>query len=389
MKFILKKLNLNRDLNFLYLSFFLFACSFGINNVIFPTNFKIHGAGPAWIGSATAFETLAGIITAFFLSKIIARFHLLKTLLFSTIFYSLTTILLFFYVSFWLWIMMFLVIGSCYFIYTITRISWLNILLKNNHRGVGIGLFSMIISFGNASGPVIVKLLGANNIYSFIASAILTIGSFCCLLPLKKLPPKIANPTRISLGHFYKKNPQCFLARFFMDFQAYTLKGFTVIYGVSLGYSYENAGLLITAYYASGFFDLVVGFLLKKNKPDNLINIGFAGCLLLFISLIFFHHNYWFVVLIYFILGAFIACIFVAVYKMMNEDYSKDLLISAGATFQLIGTLGAISGSIFGGLMGEFFGIKYFPVIIAVPCIIYLGNILFYEKKYSFKKKNY
>jgi predicted MFS family arabinose efflux permease len=86
--------------------------------------------------------------------------------------------------------------------------------------------------------------------------------------------------------------------------------------------------LLITAYYASGFFDLVVGFLLKKNKPNNLINIGFAGCLLLFISLIFFHHNYWFVVLIYFILGAFIACIFVAVYKMMNEDYSKDLLIS-------------------------------------------------------------
>jgi MFS family permease len=92
-------------------------------------------------------------------------------------------------------------------------------------------------------------------------------------------------------------------------------------------------------------------------------------------------------VLIYFTLGAFIACIFVAVYKMMNEDYSKDLLISAGATFQLIGTLGAISGSIFGGLMGEFFGIKYFPVIIAVPCIIYLGNILFYEKKYVFKKR--
>ena len=150
----------------------MFACAFGINNVIFPTSFKIHGAGPGWIGSAVAFETLSGIITAFFLSKIIARFHLLKTLLFSTIFYSITTILLFFYVSFWLWIMMFLVIGSCYFIYTITRISWLNILLKNHHRGVGIGLFSMIISFGNASGPVIVKLLGANNIYSFIASAI-------------------------------------------------------------------------------------------------------------------------------------------------------------------------------------------------------------------------
>ena len=156
---------------------------------------------------------------------------------------------------------------------------------------------------------------------------------------------------------------------------------FSVIYGVGLGYSFESSGLFITAYYASGFVDLLVGILLKKIKPQKLINIGFIGCLNCFLMLLVYHNHYWFIIFIYFMFGSFTACIFVAVYKMMNEDYSKDMLISAGSTFQLIGTSGAICGSIVGGLVGEFIGIQCFPIVAIIACVIYLSYFIFYEKK--------
>ena len=381
MNSIFENLNFKKELKFLYLSFFLFACAFGINLVIFPTNLKLHGAGPALVGIASACETFWAIIASFFLAKIIAKFRLMHSLKFSAIFYALATILLYFYVNFWIWLLLISVIGSCWFIFAISRLSWLNILLENQNRGIGIGIFSMIISLGVGIGPLIVKVLGANSIFSFLASALLTLSSFWFLLPLKKLPKPQINPNSISLKTFFKNNPQCFLARFFLDFQSYSLMSFSVIYGVGLGYSFESSGLFITAYYASGFVDLIVGILLKNTKPQKLINIGFVGCLISFLMLLVYHDNYWFIVFIYFMFGSFTACIFVAVYKMMNEDYGKDILISAGSTFQLIGTSGAICGSIVGGLLGEFIGIQCFPIVAIIACVIYLSYFIFYEKK--------
>jgi MFS family permease len=140
------------------------------------------------VGIACAFETLFAIITSFFLAKIIAKFRLMNSLKFAAIFYAIATILLYFYFNFWLWLLLISVTGSCWFIYAISRLSWLNILLNNNNRGVGIGIFSMIISLGVGIGPLIVKTLGANSFFSFLASAFLTLCSFWFLLPLKKLP---------------------------------------------------------------------------------------------------------------------------------------------------------------------------------------------------------
>ena len=241
----------------------------------------------------------------------------------------------------------------------------------------------MIISLGVCTGPLIVKIFSANSFYSYLASALLTILSMMALMPLKNLKNPVINSQRISLGDFFKKNPQCFLARFFLDFQSFSLMTFSVIYGVSLGYTYESAGLFISAYYASGFFDLIAGIVSKKFKVQKLINFGFFGCIYCFLILLVYHNSYWFIILVYFLFGAFIAFIFVAVYKMMNEDYGKDQLVSAGATFQLIGTLGSICGSLTTGIIFQIFGPQGFPATIILGCTIYIAYLLFYEKKFN------
>ena len=369
-----------KNLKFLYLSFFLFAIAFGINIVIFPSMLKHNQISPLKIGFASATETFGAIIASLILAKIITRIGFYRSLKYSSIVYGVITSILFFYVKYWLWLLFIFIIGCCWFIYSISRVSWLNILLDNNKRGIGIGLFSMIISIGVAIGPLFVKFLGVHNFLTFFLSSILTFLSFIFLAKHAKKNFIQISSKKISLINFFKNNPQCFLARFFLDYQSYSLITFTVIYGVSLGFSYEDSGIFLSSFYASGVVDLIAGFLLKKIKPKNMINFCFFGCIYSFLILTIFNHSYLTIIFIYFLFGGFIAGIFVAVYKMMNEDYQRSELISASSTFQLIGTLGSIFGSVTTGIAFQYFGSLGFLGSMIFGSCLYLAFLLYFKK---------
>ncbi|NBX52237.1 MAG: MFS transporter [Proteobacteria bacterium] len=376
----LKNLLFIRETKFIYLSFFLFASAVGINLVTFPSILKQNNVNPSEIGLAFGAEILGIAIMSFYLSKFVAKFGLLKSVRIASILYSIITLVIYFYYSFLAWLILVFILGCGWLIFAITRVSWLNTFLKNDERGLGLGIFSALISAGVACGPLIVNISGANNYNSFIISALLVQCASICLNPLKKYNPPIISADRISLIKFYKKNPNSFYSRFFQDFISYIILGLSVVFGSSIGFSNETSGLLITAYMASGFFDIVVGLMLKKIPAKKLINIGYIGCLYCFLVISLYQKSLSFLMLFFFIFGLFIACIYVSVFKMMNEDYPENQLVPANSTFQLIGTLGSISGTIIGGLMINFFGPQGFPIAICFGCLFYLTFLVIYEK---------
>ncbi len=381
MQKVFQQLTFPRELNFLFLSILLFAIAMGINLVTFPTVLTLHGVDAGRIGIAFTIDTFGGFLMSFFLSRLVSYFTMMRVLKFSSFGYAAIIFLIYFYQNFYLWTALAFMMGSLWFMYVITRQSWMNILVKNNQRGVATGIFSMIISAGVALGPVIVRLTGAAHYLSFAISALLAIASFYCLMPLRKSPQPKLQSERINLREFFQHNPRSFLARFFLDFQTYLLLTFTVVFGVNIGLPSETAGLLISAYMASGFFDVLVGFALKKWNPYQTIKLGFVGCLCCFLTILFFHQSYLLLIAIYFIFGIFIACIFVSVFKICNDDYSKARLVAANSTFQLIGSAGSFFGSLFGGILFNFFGANGFPFAMILSCICYLSFLLIYEKK--------
>lgn len=161
---------------------------------------------------------------------------------------------------------------------------------------------------------------------------------------------------------------------------------FTVVFGVKMNFSYEASGLLITAFMISGFFDIFVGFLLKKHNPYKLVNFGFIGCMFCFVLLIFLAKFYLALLALYFIFGLFVACIYVSNFKITNDDYDKEKLIAANSTFQIIGASGSICGSLTGGYLTEVFGTHGFPISMILSSILYLTFFVIYEKKFA--KKN-
>ncbi len=239
MEKIFKQLAFSRELNFLFLSVLLFATTMGINLVTFPTILNKHHVSAAEIGISFTLDAFGGILMSFFLSKIVARLTMMKALQIAILSYSAILALIYFYQNFYLWASLAFVMGAFWFMYVITRQSWLNMLLKNNQRNVALGVFSMAISAGIALGPIVAKFSGAESYSSFLISAALAIASFVCLQPLKNTSQPDLDSQRIGLKKIFKTNPRAFLARFFLDFQGYLLLTFSVVFGVKAGFSYE------------------------------------------------------------------------------------------------------------------------------------------------------
>ncbi len=379
--FMLKYLHFSKEINLIFLSIFLFSCAIGMNLVTFPTILNLNNISSFKVGFAFAFEMCFSILASFFLSKIIHKLGVLRSLKFSSICYGSCIFLIYFYQNFFLWLAFVSLTGFCWFVYVITRQSWLNILLSNSQRGIATGVFSLSVSGGIALGPVITKFSGAETHLSFIISSLLVFTSFLAISKIDYGFSKNILSHRISLKEFFKNNPRTFMARFLLDFQTFILLIFTVIYGIKIGLTYEAAGLLITAYMVSGFFDVWVGFALKRIDPYKMMKIGFSLAGIAAVIILAYNKSYNLLVALYFIFGLGIACIYVSVFKIANEDYERGRLIAVNTTFQIIGTIGSICGAIIAGFLISKIGASGLPLSIIFANIFYLVFLQFYKKK--------
>lgn len=367
----------------LFASMFLFAVAVGMNFVTFPAILLENRVDPFKIGLTSAVEIVGGVIMSFILAKILRKISAKKLLPIIAITYSVIVVIIFFYKNYYLWLFLVLLIGMCWVAFVVVRQVWMNILLNDHNRSVATGLYSMIISIGLGFGPLLVKFLGAQNYTSFIVSAGFIFASLLVLDRSSSLDEVKIAEEKTNFLFFLKSNPRCYLARFFFDLQNYCLLAFGVVFGKKVGLSAENAGLLITAFMASFFADFLVGLALKKYDAYKIINIGFLGYLI-FICVIGLCYNYYTILLLaYFVLGIFAACIYIASIVITNGFYKKDQLVSANAALQSAGSSGSFFGGLFGGILIQVFDASGYMITIILSCVLYLIFLVNYEKKNS------
>jgi len=364
-------------------SIFIAAISYGINTTAFSATLIKHDISPFLIGIAASIELLAGVKISFILSKIVARIKILyAVIMFGTI-YALSVALIFFYQNFYLWLFFCILNGACWFSLLVIRSAWINAIINDKNRSVILALTTTVFCGGFSFGSLIVKFLGTENYLSFLLSSALIAVSILALILIKNTIPEKIDSQRISFREFFKHNPRIALSRFLLDFQNSCIVCLTIVFGVKIGLTPENAGLLIAAFMSSGFCDLYAGFLVKKYNRYNMIYIGFIACLLMITLAIFLYKSFAALLLIYFLFGAGTALIFVAAMTIVNESFAQEKLIAANSTFQSIGSLGAVFGSVVGGLFMQLFSFYGFFITIILSEITYLAFIFFYEKKSS------
>ncbi len=376
----------SRDQNFIALFYLLFSIliasiSFGINIVAFSAVLLNHQVSPFLIGTANAIEVFSSIILSFFFSKIVSRLTILKAAIVFAAIYCASILSIFFYQNFYLWLFFCVLNGSSWFALFVIRQAWINHLVHDKNRSIILALTTTIFCGGFIGGSFVVKYFGALNYTSFLLSSSFIALSILILILIKDTRPKTIDSQRIGFYDFFKHNPRVALAKFLLDLQNFCLITLTVIFGVKIGLSAENAGLLIAAFMASGMCDLYAGFLVKKYNPYKMIKLGFIGCLTTIVIAIFTYESYITLLILFFLFGASTASTFIATLTITNETFSKQKLIAANSTFQSIGAVGSLIGALCGGFFIQVFDFYGFFIAIILANIFYLTFTFFYEKK--------
>ena len=241
----------SRDQNFIALFYLLFSIliasiSFGINIVAFSAVLLNHQVSPFLIGTANAIEVFSSIILSFFFSKIVSRLTILKAAIVFAAIYCASILSIFFYQNFYLWLFFCVLNGSSWFALFVIRQAWINHLVHDKNRSIILALTTTIFCGGFIGGSFVVKYFGALNYTSFLLSSSFIALSILILILIKDTRPKTIDSQRIGFYDFFKHNPRVALAKFLLDLQNFCLITLTVIFGVKIGLSAENAGLLIT-----------------------------------------------------------------------------------------------------------------------------------------------
>jgi MFS family permease len=369
-------------ISFVILSLTLTALSAGINTITYPTILINNHVQPYLIGIAASIELIAGIAVSFFLSRMVKKTGIYQALGIFTTIYIAVILTIYFYVNYALWVLLSTLNGICWISFLAIRQGLVNNLVNNKQRSIVTGIAGAVISSGFVFAPLIAAHFGADNYQLFIISATLVVASFLILIPAKKTMPNHISANRIAFGSFFKDNPEAFIGNFLVDLQVVAILVFSVIVGHKIGFSTEKSGIFITAFAISGTFDIFSGFVVKKSiNPKKMINIGILLCLLSSIFTMLVHNDYAIMLVGYFFLGASIGLTFVSSSTVINNHYKQEELIAANATFQAIGMVGALIGSILIGIFMQFLDFYGFFIAIILVNFIALIYNQFYAKK--------
>ena len=369
-------------ISFIILSLTLTALSAGINTITYPTILIANQVQPYLIGIAASIELIAGIAISFFLSRMVNKIGIYKSLLIFTTIYTMVILTIYFYVNYALWILLSTLNGICWISFLAIRQGLVNNLVNNKQRSIVTGIAGAVISSGFVFSPLIAAYFGADNYLLFIISAAMVVASFLVLIPIKKAITNHISASRIAFGSFFRDNPQAFLGNFLADLQVVGILVFSVIVGHKIGFSTEKSGIFITAFAISGTFDIFSGFVVKKSiNPKKMINAGILLCLLSSTFTMLVHNNYHLMLIGYFVLGASIGLTFVSSSTVINNHYKQEELIAANATFQAIGMIGALIGSILIGILMQFFDFYGFFIALILVNFIALIYSQFCTKK--------
>jgi MFS family permease len=365
---------------YLIFNIFLLAIAVGINSAILPTKLISAGYSSIYIAFSALIETVAAIFIMNFLSKIVAKFSAFWTIFSFSLVLFCNILAIKFVENYVIWLIFIALNGMAFMSIAIIRNAWINAMVQDKNRSIIVALSSTVFCVGFAIGPFLVKFIGANNYSSFVFSSSLTLASLLILSFAKFSQPKKIDSNKIKIKEFVKNTPHAAFARFLNEAMIASIIFLAIIFGAKLNYSFENSALFISCFMVSGFFDVYAGLLLRKNKIEKIMRLGFF--LSLFVSfLAFIFREYYYVLLVaFFCFGASIALSFIAALTEVNSSYKKERLTAANATLQIIASSGAIFGCLFSGILMEFFSFYGFFLALAFYSVAYLVFDLIFRR---------
>ena len=379
------------DVSVKYLSISAFFTGIGLGYffTLIVILLKHNNYSESTIGIIAAFFSFGLMLAGFVVSKILDKFGLYQTMLYSISIQTLMMIMIFIFFHPIVMAIGHLVMGILGGIMWMTMDTWVNIVSNNNNRGKAIAFYNLSITFGFAIGPLLISFFGTIGVFPIILGIVLMIIRTPVIIYIKDYVNSVKIPKKEKNINFslLKVAPFIFLAIF-----------------VS-GIDDSSFAVLFPAYMINFLFtDRFIGFLLFFSLILGIFSQPFVGALtdkmnkrkLIFILLIlhciwpFLLHNYYetmfFLLLSVAIWGIASTSLYTVALAYLGERYQAKELILATSVFIIVYESGEFFGPALIGYMMDIFGNSGFVYSIFISTIIVF--IIGLIRTYYIKIKN-
>ena len=363
------------DLSVRYLSFSAFFTGVGLGYffTLIVILLKHNNYSESTIGIIAAFFSFGLMSAGFFVSRVLDRFGLYKTMLYSLSIQTLIIIIIFVFFNPITMAIGHLIMGVLGGIMWMTMDTWVNIVSDNTNRGKAIAFYNLSITFGFAVGPLLVGLFGTSGLFPVILAIILMLIRTPVIIFIKDYVNSVKIPKKEQGLNFslLKVAPFIFLAIFVSGIDDSTFAVLFPAYMINFDFTDRFIGFLL-------FFSLILGIL---SQP-------FVGVLtdkmnkrkLIFILLLF-HciwpillHNYYntmYILLISItIWGVASTSLYTVALAYLGERYNPNELVLATSVFIIVYEAGEFFGPASVGYMMDIYGNSGFIFSIFIFTII-------------------
>lgn len=347
-------------LNYLtiYLSIFFSALAYGIAMVLIALKLESNVKDDILITLSTITQICAGIFFSSYLPRLTNKIGVINNIFYGSILAAISTICLYKFINYPLWILFIFLMGTSLFIASISRNTIMIDYSTEKSRAFSISLGSLLVAIGNSLGPVLISYIDIKQSFlAFTIAGIIHLLSGIIVLRLKKTDTVVRQQKKISPWQYIFNSPKIMFSGFSFNFAMSSCSAFAIIYGLRVGMSEESASLLLSA--------LLIGTIsyLPLSLLCNIFNLRFLVIFFSIISLliickIFILENYNYLHFYFFILFSSLAGMKLPTLVLINEKYKPSQRLAVNSSFTKVALTGSICGLLSTGVLIKIYGYK-------------------------------
>jgi len=354
----------------------LVQVSIGMSAVMFPVKLDDLGFNKIEIGLLLAIEIFAVLAISTHISRLLARFGMLRVVLLASLLRVLVMHALPGLESFLAWMLCLFVFGLATNVLLIALQSWLGALRLKRFSGLVLGIFSAILSAGVAAGPWVLEQTGQIGELAFQANLMLCALAAMPILFCLLILPKLTASDRPRLLYTIQQAPVVMGSAFVGGITFFGLPAFLTLVGIQNGLQPEQAAYLISSFMLGSIF---IG--LAISALSDLIGTGRLIVVCVFLGLacsVYFPlaiTHYTVALVLLFVWGGVMGGVYAMGLAVINTIFRKDELVSANVAFGLLDCMGGVVGVFLIGVAMELWqaeGLSYVIVAAGLAFFVFV-----------------
>lgn len=346
------------DILALFSSIIFSSIGYGMLMVMISFKLQYFIKNEVLISVSSATQILAGVIFARFLPDLGRKIGLSNSINLALFTAAICSLLMSFYINFFLWILIIFIYGTAAFICGVTRQTMLIDIAPKHMKAMMISLGTISMALGNSFGPILLNITKTSD--SFITFVIIAAFFLIAMIPirrLKKVETDIRKEKKIGIWRYVKNSPKIMCAGFSVNYTMSSINSFLIIYGIRVGMNNDDASLLLSTLLFGTIFSIPIGHITDiLNRRFLMISSGFASLICLFC--LYYNTDIERTYLLLFLLCGCVAGIKLPAIVLINEKYKPTQRLAVNSAFARFSLIGNIVGIFSTGMIMNLMGPK-------------------------------